>query len=60
MKLSLSTRVAEAPKPRKDVALMDLLELARLAQSAGYRALCTRAAHTDICCCRPQSPMPPT
>ena len=31
MKLSLSTRVAEAPKPRKDVALMDLPELARLA-----------------------------
>ena len=44
MKLSLSTRVAEAPKPRKDIALMALPELAHLAQSAGYRALCTRAS----------------
>ncbi len=44
MKLSLSTRVAEAPKPRKDVALMSLAEVAALAKESGYRALCTRAS----------------
>lgn len=44
MKLSLSTRVAEAPKPRKDVALMSLGEVAVLAKDSGYSALCTRAS----------------
>lgn len=48
MKLSLSTRVAEAPKPRKDVALMTLAEVATLAKASGYRALCTRASLVGV------------
>ena len=48
MKLSLSTRVAEAPKPRKDIALMALPELARAAKQAGYRALCMRASQVGV------------
>ncbi|MBI3938455.1 MAG: sugar phosphate isomerase/epimerase [Betaproteobacteria bacterium] len=48
MKLSLSTRVAEAPKPRKDIALMPLPELARVAKNAGYRALCMRASQVGV------------
>ncbi len=48
MKLSLSTRIAEAPKPRKDLALMALPELARVAKQAGYRALCMRASQLGI------------
>ena len=48
MKLSLSTRVAEAPKPRKDMALMDLSNLARAANNAGYRALCMRASQVGV------------
>ncbi|MBI4305549.1 MAG: sugar phosphate isomerase/epimerase [Chloroflexi bacterium] len=47
MQLSLSTRVAEAPK-RKDVALMRLPELAGLASDAGYRALCMRASQLGV------------
>lgn len=43
MKLSLSTRVAEAPL-RKDVALLSLAEIADLAKEAGYRALSMRAS----------------
>jgi len=48
MKLSLSTRVAEAPKPRTDVALMDLSELARMAKNAGFRAVCMRASQVGV------------
>lgn len=47
MKLSLSTRVAEVPM-RKDAALMNLLEIARLAKREGYRALCMRASQAGI------------
>ncbi len=47
MKLSLSTRVAEAPR-RKDLALMDLPELATLARGSGYRALCMRASQVGV------------
>ncbi len=43
MKLSLSTRVAEAPR-RKDVALLSLDEIAGLAVGAGYSALSMRAS----------------
>lgn len=48
MKLSLSTRAVEAPKPRKDLALMDLSNLARAAKDAGYRALCMRASQVGV------------
>jgi len=47
MKLSLSTRVAEAPK-RKDVALMGLRELAQVACDCGYSALSMRASQVSI------------
>ena len=47
MKLALSTRVAEAPK-RKDLALMQLGPLARLAAENGYRALSMRASQVGI------------
>lgn len=47
MKLSLSTRVAEAPR-RKDLALMRLPELVRLAKDTGYSALCMRASQVGI------------
>lgn len=43
MKLSLSTRVAEAPR-RKDIALLALPEIAALAVEAGYSALSMRAS----------------
>jgi sugar phosphate isomerase/epimerase len=48
MKLSLSTRIAEAPKPNKDRALMALPDLARAANNAGYRALCMRASQLGV------------
>jgi sugar phosphate isomerase/epimerase len=47
MKLSLSTRVAEVPK-RKDAALMNLAEIARLAKAEGYRALCMRESQAGL------------
>ncbi|MBI4219473.1 MAG: sugar phosphate isomerase/epimerase [Chloroflexi bacterium] len=47
MQLSLSTRVAEAPK-RKDLALMKLGEIAGLARDAGYAALCMRASQLGV------------
>lgn len=47
MKLSLSTRVAEVPK-RKDAALMNLAEIARLAKAEGYRALCMRESQLGL------------
>ncbi len=47
MKLSLSTRVAEAPR-RKDVALMPLSEIADLAVKAGYSALSMRASQLGV------------
>lgn len=47
MKLSLSTRVAEAPR-RKDLALMGLADLAALAASAGYRGLSMRASQVGL------------
>lgn len=47
MKLSLSARVAEAPR-RKDLALMGLAELAALAESAGYRGLSMRASQAGL------------
>jgi len=47
MKLSLSTRVAEVPR-RKDAALMNLAEIARLAKAEGYRALCMRESQAGL------------
>ena len=47
MKLSLSTRVVEAPR-QKTVALMGLNELAGLAKAAGFAALCMRASQVGI------------
>jgi sugar phosphate isomerase/epimerase len=47
MELSLSARVAEAPR-RKDLALLPLPEIARLAKDAGYRAICMRASQVGV------------
>jgi sugar phosphate isomerase/epimerase len=47
MKLSLSTRVAEAPK-RKDLALLDLPQIAKIARDNGYTALSMRASQVGI------------
>jgi len=47
MKLSLSTRVVEAPG-QKEKAVMGLGELATLAKDAGYAALCMRASQVGI------------
>lgn len=47
MKLSLSVRVAEAPGT-KEVALMSLEELARLAADAGYNGVCMRASQAGV------------
>lgn len=47
MKLSLSTRVAEVPK-RKDAALLDLAQIARLAKAEAYRALCMRESQAGL------------
>lgn len=48
MKLSLSTRIAEAPKPRTDLALIPLGEFARIARNAGFSAICMRASQVGI------------
>lgn len=48
MKLSLSTRIAEAPKPRTDLAIMGLDELAQMAKNAGFSAICMRASQVGI------------
>jgi len=48
MKLSLSTRIAEAPKPRTDLALIELSEFARIARNAGFSAICMRASQVGI------------
>lgn len=47
MKLSLSTRVAEAPR-QKEKAVMGLDQLVQIAQGSGYRALCMRASQVGI------------
>jgi sugar phosphate isomerase/epimerase len=47
MKLSLSTRVAEAPK-QKERALLGLDELISMASANGYSALCMRASQVGI------------
>lgn len=47
MKLSLSTRVAEAPR-QKEKTLMSLSEMATLAENAGYSAMCMRASQVGI------------
>lgn len=47
MKLSLSTRVAEAPR-QKEKSLMGLSDLAALAVDAGYSAICMRASQVGI------------
>jgi sugar phosphate isomerase/epimerase len=59
MKLSLSTRVAEAPRAGRDAktdlpdrerlrAQMALPELAQIARDLGYRALCMRASQLGV------------
>lgn len=48
MKLSLSTRIAEAPKPRTDLALIELGEFTRIARNAGFNAICMRASQVGI------------
>ena len=47
MKLSLSTRVAESPG-QKEIALVGLPDLVRMARSAGYHAICMRASQVGI------------
>lgn len=47
MKLSLSTRVAEAPK-QKEKALMGLDGLIGIALASGYSALCMRASQVGV------------
>lgn len=47
MKLSLSTRVAEAPR-QKEKALMGLDQLVRIARDSGYAALCMRASQVGV------------
>ena len=47
MKLSLSTRVVEAPG-QKEKAIMGLGELTALAKDAGYSAVCMRASQVGI------------
>lgn len=47
MRLSLSTRVAEAPR-RKDLALMALPALASVARQAGYRGVSMRASQVGL------------
>ncbi len=47
MKLSLSTRVAESPG-QKEIALVGLQDLVRMAVDAGYHALCMRASQVGI------------
>lgn len=47
MRLSLSTRVAEAPR-RKDLALMGLDALIAVATDAGYRGLSMRASQVGL------------
>ncbi len=47
MRLSLSTRVAEAPR-RKDLALMGLEALIAVAKDAGYRGLSMRASQAGL------------
>lgn len=47
MKLSLSTRVAEAPR-QKEKALMGLNSLIGVASTSGYHALCMRASQVGI------------
>lgn len=48
MRLSLSARIAEAPKPRTDLALMTLDEFCRIAKAAGFGAVCMRASQVGI------------
>ena len=48
MKLSLSTRIAEAPKPRTDLALIALDDFCRIARDAGFSAICMRASQLGI------------
>ena len=47
MKLSLSTRVAEAPR-QKEKAVMGLDQLVGIARDSGYSALCMRASQVGV------------